>query len=356
MDALPDPVVRAVVQRYARLIHRLGPELGERPLVLPTEKFFPDTFKGDAKSLRRLVKRMREHAGMSDIPVKPVLTDAEEEGHAQGGSCGSGSCSTPKASAEAPTRLVDDGDGWRLQFQAAELRHPVALTATVARALAHVFLVETRGEGEAIDEPVELTVDLAAVALGFGELLLEGSHIYSKSCGGPSVAKLTALGPQELAVACVLFVTRGKHSARALAKELPATQREALDDARALIDKNPTLARAICESPERLLDGEFEPLPRQVAVRGTVRQEEARRGPLARGPRVDAPERPHGQVGREEGPCGRRAGFAGRRGPPRRAGRGQVRPGIPRFFPCRGAGRGNVSKSASMMLESDPSN
>ena len=258
MDALPDPVVRAVVQRYARLIHRLGPELGERPLVLPTEKFFPDTFNGDVKSLRRLVKRMREHAGMSDIPVKPVLTDAEAEGHAQGGGCGSGSCSTPKASAEAPERLVDDSEGWRLQFQAAELRHPVALTATVARALAHVFLVETLGEGEAIDEPAELTVDLTAVALGFGELLLEGSHIYSKSCGGPSVAKLTALGPQELAVACVLFVTRGQHSARAPAKELPATQREALDDARALIDKNPSLSRAICEAPERLIDGEFE--------------------------------------------------------------------------------------------------
>lgn len=258
MDALPDPVVRAVVQRYARLIQRLGPELGDRPLVLPTEKFFPDTFNGDAKSLRRLVKRMREHAGMGDIPVKPVLTDAEEESHAHGGGCGSGACSTPKTSAEAPARLVDDGEGWRLQFQAAELRHPVALTATVARALAHVFLAETREEGEAIDEPVELTVDLAAVALGFGELLLEGSHIYSKSCGGPSVAKLTALGPQELAIACVLFVTRGKHSARALAKELPATQREALDDARALIDKNPALAKAICDSPERLADGEFD--------------------------------------------------------------------------------------------------
>lgn len=259
MDPLPDPVARAVVQRYARLMHRLGGELGERPLVLPTEKFFPDTFAGDAKSLRRLVKRMREHAGMRDIPIKPVLVDEEGEAHAHGGGgCGGGGCAVPKTNTDSPTRLVDDGDGWRLQFQSAELRHPVALTCTVARALGYVFLIETQAEGAPIDEPVELTVDLAAVALGFGELLLEGSHIYSKGCGGPSVAKLTALGPQEVALACMLFVARGGHSARALAKELPPTQREAFDDARALLDKNPTLTRALTEAPERLVDGEFD--------------------------------------------------------------------------------------------------
>ncbi|MBI3203791.1 MAG: hypothetical protein HYZ29_19785 [Myxococcales bacterium] len=259
MDPLPEPVVRAVIQRYARLIHRLGAELGERPLVLPTEKFFPDTFAGDTKSLRRLVKRMREHAGMRDIPVKPVLVDEEEEAHAHGGGgCGGGGCAVPKTSTDSPTRLVDDGDGWRLQFQSAELRHPVALTCTVARALGYVFLIETQPEGTKIEDPVELTVDLAAVALGFGELLLEGSHIYSKGCGGPSVAKLTALGPQELALGCTLFVARGKHSARALSKELPPTQREAFDDARALLDKNPALTRALSEAPERLIDGEFD--------------------------------------------------------------------------------------------------
>ena len=260
MDQLPEPVVRAVVQRYARLIQRLGPELGERPLVLPTEKFFPDTFKADAKSLRRLVKRMQEHAGMADIPVKPVLIDAEGEEHAHGGGgCGTGGCAVPKgANTESPTRLVDDGDGWRLQLQEAELRHPVALTATVARALAYVFLMETKNEGDSIDEPLELSVDLTAVALGFGELMLEGSHIYSKSCGGPSVAKLTALGPAELSIACVLFTARGEHSARALAKELPPTQREAFDDARALLERNSALLRALKESPERLAEGDFD--------------------------------------------------------------------------------------------------
>lgn len=260
MEPLPEPVVRAVIQRYARLIHRLSPELGERPLVLPTAEFFPDTFNGDAKSLRRLVKRMQAHAGMADIPVKPVLVDAEgeEHGHAHGGGCGSGGCAVPKAAnTDSPTRLTDDGDGWVLRFEEAELRHPVALTTTVARALAYVFLMETKGEDEPIDEPVELTVDLTAVALGFGELLLEGSHIYSKGCGGPSVAKLTALGPAELSLACMLFVVRGGHSARALGKELPPTQREAFDDARALLGRNGALERRLRETPELLAEGDI---------------------------------------------------------------------------------------------------
>ena len=260
MEQLPEPVVRAIIQRYARLIHRLGAELGERPLVLPTGEFFPDTFNGDKKSARRLVKRMQEHAGMSDIPIKTVLVDPEEEGHghAHGGGCGSGGCAVPKASTDSPARLVDDGEGWRLQLQSAELRHPVAMTTLLARALAHVFLMETKDEAERLDEPVELTVDLTAVALGFGELLLEGSHVYSKGCGGPSVAKLTALGPQELSVACVLFAERGGHSARALAKELPPTQREAFDDARALLERNRPLLTALREMPERVADGDFD--------------------------------------------------------------------------------------------------
>ncbi|MBK7583669.1 MAG: hypothetical protein IPI67_26180 [Myxococcales bacterium] len=259
MEPLPEPVVRAIIQRYARLIERLGPELGERPLVLPTEKFFPDAFKGDLKSLKRLTRRMQEHAGMSDIPILPVLVDAEGKEHEHGGGgCGSGACAAPQTNTESPTRLVDDGETWRLQLQEAELRHPVALTCTVARALGYVFLVETQSDEAPIEEPVELSVDLASVALGFGELMLEGSHIYQKSCGGPSVAKLTALGPAELGVACTLFVMRGEHSARALAKELPPTQKEAFDEARALLEKNSSLARWLREEPARLLEGELQ--------------------------------------------------------------------------------------------------
>jgi len=263
MQLPPDPVVRALVQRYARLITAFGEEIGARPLVLPTSEFFPDTFTADQKSLKRLVKRMQRHAGMSDIPIKTVLVREEGGEHEHGGGscgtggCGTGACSTD-ATADATARLVDEGDSWRLNIAPAELKHPVVLTTNVARALAYVFLMETRKDDEPIDEPVELTVDLTGVALGFGELLLEGSHIYSKSCGGPSIAKVTALGPTELAIATALFVAQHDHSARAAAAQLPPTQKEAFGEARALVSSNPSLSEGLRSSPARLAEGDFE--------------------------------------------------------------------------------------------------
>lgn len=261
MDLPPDTVVRALVQRYGRVIAAFGREFGERPLVLPTSEFFPDKFLPDEKSVKRLVKRMLKHAGMEDIPVSATL-HATEDDHEHGGSCGSGGCGTgachDEGNKETASRLVDEGDGWTLNFTFAELKHPVALTCTIARSLAYVFLTETRREDEPIDQPVELTVDLAAVALGFGELLLEGSHIYQKSCGGPSVGKVTALGPIELAIPTALFVAQRGHSFKGALAELPATQKEALREARALVDSNPAVVEMLKKDPERVARGDFE--------------------------------------------------------------------------------------------------
>jgi hypothetical protein len=262
MEFPPEPVVRAVIQRYAALMARLGREIGDRPLVLPTSEFFPDTFTPDEKSLRRLVKRMRKHAGMRDVPIRGVLLDADGQPH-ESGSCstggggGCGSCAVASPGADAPPRLVDEGDGWRLQVTEPELGHAVVLTANVARSLGYVFLFETCAERTDIEAPIELSVDLAAVALGFGELLLEGSYIYQKSCGGPSVARVTALGPGELSLAAALFVALGDHSPRALASELPVTQRAAFDEAWALVDSNPDLVRALGSDPARVASGDF---------------------------------------------------------------------------------------------------
>ena len=75
MVQFAEPVVRGVVQRYAQLLAKLGDEIGQRPLVLPTAEFFPDRFQGDVKSLRRLIQRMQKHAGMSDIPIEASLVE-----------------------------------------------------------------------------------------------------------------------------------------------------------------------------------------------------------------------------------------------------------------------------------------
>lgn len=257
MELPPEAVTRAVVQRYARLLGRLGAELGQPPLVLPTGKFFPDVFEPNKKGLRRLLRRMQKHAGIDDIPVKVRVIPAEGEPE-HGGSCGTGSCGVPKTSGEPIARVVESEQGWRVQVPEAELGHPVVLTTNLARALGFIFLVETQEEGEPIEAPVDVTADLAAVALGFGVLMLQGAYIYSKSCGGPSVGQVTKLSCPELAVAGALFAMRDGHNPKRALRELETTQRALLESALELLESNPGLLSKLKDDPKRLAEGEFD--------------------------------------------------------------------------------------------------
>jgi hypothetical protein len=266
MQLPPPEVIGAIVQRYARLVSRFGDELGERPLVLPNNEFFPDEFRSNERALKRLVKRMQRHADLTDIPIETRLVE-EGSGCADcgPGGCSSGpSCSCQESGAEdghqhaPPARLVDQGDGWVIQIPEAETKHSVVLTTNVARSLGYVFLMETRAEGENIDPPIDVTADLAAVALGFGVLLLEGSYIYQKSCGGPSIGRVTKLGTGELSIATALFVARGGHSARAARKELGSTQRSLFSEAEAWADSNRELVELLRRKPAELTRGDFQ--------------------------------------------------------------------------------------------------
>lgn len=255
---LPDKSgLRAVTERYAALIARLDSELGQRPLVLPNGDFFPDTFQQDAGSAERLVARMLEHAGMADIPVTVRVIDAEMAASAAS-SCSSGGCSAPLPAAGSVQRLVEDNTGWVLQLHPAELVHPVALTASLARALANIFLLDTLEEGQRIEDPMEVTNDLTAVALGFGTLMLQGAYIYSKSCGGPSVQSVTHLGCGELAMAFALFVQRDAHPWRDALRLLDTTQRALVEEARSWVEGNEALERELREHPESVALGHFE--------------------------------------------------------------------------------------------------
>jgi len=258
MELPPVAGIRAIVERYARLLVKLGDEFGERPLVLPTSRYFPDEFGTDQRSLKRLVGRMKRHAGMSDIPTKTRVVDIE--GATGGGSCGTGSCGTSHC---APTpndveRLIDEGDAWRLQVPATELRHPVVLTTNLARVLSYLFLAETLPEGESIEAPADVTADLTAVALGFGVLMLQGSYIYSKSCGGPSIAKVTKLGPGELAIATALFARVGDHPVKAAQRHLETTQSTLLSEARSWLSSNEALIEELRTHPRQVAEGKFQ--------------------------------------------------------------------------------------------------
>lgn len=257
MELPSGQVVRAVIQRYARLITRLEEELGERPMVLPNGKFFPDRFVGDENSVKNFVARMQAHAGMSDIPVKASVVSDGTASPSDGG-CGSGACAVPTVAGHGLQRLVDEDGTWRLQVLEAELRHPVVLSTNIARSLSYVFLVETQAEHEVIEPPVDITADMTAVALGFGALMLQGSYIYAKSCGGPSVARVTKMSCPELAIAFASFITRGNHSVRAALKELDATQQAVLSEAHLLFESNRHVVAGLKNAPSTIAQGHFE--------------------------------------------------------------------------------------------------
>lgn len=253
------PVQRELVERIARLREGRREEFGERPMVLPTAEFFPDEFSADQPSVEKLVRRMQAHAGMSDIPIDVRVIAPEGEESGEDASCGTGACcSAPAPTAEGLTRLVDGGDSWTLNVPALEVGHPVVLTANIARALGFVFLKETESDEAPIEEPAEASADLCAVELGFGELLLEGSYIYTKSCGGPSVATVTALSTPELAIAFSLFCAVGGHPIKRALGELGATQKSALGEARGLVDSNPELVDSMKRTPELVALGHYE--------------------------------------------------------------------------------------------------
>lgn len=256
---LPDIAARAeLVRRYAHLLWHFGSEIGERPLVRQNGEFFPDVFEKDEASVARLVRRLQVHAGLDDIPVQVRLSSlapAEEQAGACGsGGCGASACAPAPGDAKA-ARLEERSDGWVLNVFDAELHHPVALTCTLARSLARLFLAETESPSAPVEAPYDVSVDLACVALGLGTLVLEGSYIYAKSCGGPSVTQLTRLSAGELAVACALFIARGGHSGRRALGELGTTQRALLAEANEWAASNPRIIAQLASDPGQLASG-----------------------------------------------------------------------------------------------------
>lgn len=225
-------------------------------MVLPNADFFPDRFTGDRASTQQLLERMQEHAGLVDIPVDVALAATDMDDLAAAHAC-AGSCAAPNTAAPNQ-RIIPHSDGWIVQLSPGELHHAVALTCTLARSLGSIFLVESAPRPEVIEAPIETSVDLAATALGFGALLLEGSHIYSKSCGGPSIAQVTSLNVGEQALVFAIFSHVHGHKPQRAMSELSTTQRSALGDALYWGKEQRSLLDRLKREPQALLGGPLE--------------------------------------------------------------------------------------------------
>jgi len=301
----PEQAIRLVIQEAAVLQHYLGKEIGQRVLVLPNGQFFPDTYSGDAASVARLMLRLQAHAGMSDVPIQTKILGGQSapevaaqtvpkgKAHSCAGDCGGkgcdgcdGSCHDQSHDHAKPAaasthcgsgcgsscgpaedvmgdepRLVDLGDGWRVQVPIHELKQPLVLTTNLARALGFIFLVETRNQAHPGFNNLDAMADFASTLLGFGGLLLNGAHIYSKSCGGPQIRKVTTLDCGELALVTVLSAHRQNQDLRPLVKELDVTQKAAVAEAEQWLRERPVILERFANAPDRLAQGEIPMAP-----------------------------------------------------------------------------------------------
>jgi hypothetical protein len=253
MELPSNEVRRGLVAGYAAVVESLGLQVGARPLLLPNGEFFPDVFNADEPSVQRLVDRLLEHAGLSDMAVVARFWGATDP------SCGAGacgSCGPSQPEPEAVERLLDGGEFWQINVLPREVSAPIALTSALCRAIALSVLHEADSPPGGV--PVDLAVDLTAVELGYGVLLLEGSHIYRKSCAGPSIARSTALGPSELGLVLALSTRVHGQAPHKVKKYLSATQQAAWAEATAWADSNLPLAAILRADPQAISRGAFQ--------------------------------------------------------------------------------------------------
>jgi hypothetical protein len=247
--------LRWIVSRYAHLRAAHGEAIGTPELVEPTAEFFPDAFTPSAEGVATLIRRMLAYAPVSDdLPLELAFAEAEDGG---GGGCGTGGCGTGegRAGPVAEARPIASANGYRLIVPVRDVADPVVLGAGLARCIGGIVLGEA---GEEVGDAERLAVaEIAATLSGFGLLLLGGSCVYTKSCGGLRAHQATQLDVPSCAAALALFLRVHDLKPGSARGHLETTQREAFDEALRWVDSNPAIVDALRVHPESLADGVF---------------------------------------------------------------------------------------------------
>ena len=260
MDLPGDDSLRRIVKTFAHLRAAHGAAIGAPALVQPTAEYFPDEFRRDASSVDRLLRRMIDYAPLSSELGVELAFFTPEPGHA--GGCGSAACGSDGVGGAGGVGVRELETGYRVEVSAADVGNPDVLSTSLARSVGALVLHEA-------DELVGAeTSELAAVVCGFGVLLLNGSAVWAKSCGGLRMAQATVHPVEEMAVALALFVAIHERKVSQARRHLAATQREAFDVAHDWVESNPLLIAALRDRPQRLESGTLDLEP----VRGVLGQ------------------------------------------------------------------------------------
>jgi hypothetical protein len=253
---LSEDALRSIVVHLAHLRAEYGEVLENPDLVEPNGDYFPDEFALEPAAVERLMRRMMTYAPLAaDLDVQLAFVEPEAEGKA-GGGCGSGACGPgDKSQSAISSGAVETEDGYAVVLATGDVGEPKLLTASLARSMGRLVLFEA---DEEVDPRVEgALAELTAVACGLGVILLNGSSVYKKGCGGVRQHQGTFLGVQELALACALFVRATDRKPGTVRRHLAVTQREAFDLALDWVDGQPKLVRALTDDPATLADGIF---------------------------------------------------------------------------------------------------
>lgn len=257
MDLPAEPQIRWILRTAATLLS-FGAE-PVRGLVLPTAAFFPDRFDGSPPAVAAILRRIQEHAGLSDLRVELGIVspegEAEKVGGCSSGACGPGGGGAIGAKLDRVSR-VDDGL-YAVMVGAGEVKHPAVLTTALVRATSFMFLTEAGAYDEIKPTDREAATDLAAVLLGFGVLVANGSYIYMKGCSGVQVHSATRMPVDELTLALALFCKLHGLPERSASAHLELTPREHFDEGVAWASSNMSVVKLLRKSPDTIMADDY---------------------------------------------------------------------------------------------------
>jgi hypothetical protein len=161
-----DPAAKVWVEgRLKWLSEQFGLHiLLERPIILPTNEFFPDPYDGSSKAVRRMFRRVCQYMEVDPDAVELKLFNDRKAGPM--------SAIDPTLDFAVGTWQGSD-EPWQkniVRIERSGFDRPADLVGTMAHELAHQRLLgECRADAEAFDN--ELLTDLAATYHGFGVFL-----------------------------------------------------------------------------------------------------------------------------------------------------------------------------------------
>jgi hypothetical protein len=258
MDLPSERQLRWILRRSA-LLHELGAE-PVSGLVTPTAEHFPDTFDGSPNSVAALMRRIQMHAGLDDVKV--ALSIVTPDGQQQSVSCSSGGCGGGGKIEVKLDRVARLEDGsYQVALGAGELGNPAVLTTALVRSVAFIFLDAVDGYDGLRPAEREPFTDLAAIHLGFGVLIANGSYVFMKGCSGAQVHSATQMPVDETTLALAIYARLHDVSERAASKHLTTTPAAHFEESYAWASSNDKVVRLITSDRTTLEEDRFSLLP-----------------------------------------------------------------------------------------------